>query len=367
MTTVTERRRARISIALAAQAAAPPPGASLEISELRLFPVREPVSGRAYAVVEVRTRAGITGYGEGAAISPAEFARARRFWTGRPASSYVVAGPPPPMAGAVDMALLDILGKAANAPVYRLLGGPTRHKARAFASVEGAAGVERAAAAGYHAFGIPVPPPAARNQGRAYQRDVRHLVESLRAARDPFDFVLEGGGALTAGDAASVAATVERLHPLWFDEPCAAGNLEAVRKIAAESVVPLGFGRDIPAAAFQDLLREGLIDVVRPDVSREGISRLRRIAALAEPYYTAVAPCHAGGPIATAAALHAAASVPNFFIQQIPLPESAQDREMRRALAGDVESVAAGFASLPTGPGLGIQVSLAALEKYHAS
>ena len=40
------------------------------------------------------------------------------------------------------------------------------------------------------------------------------------------------------------------------------------------------------------------------------------MAALAETYYIAVAPHHEGGPIGTAAALHLAASLPNFFIQQ---------------------------------------------------
>ncbi len=46
----------------------------------------------------------------------------------------------------------------------------------------------------------------------------------------------------------------------------------------------------------------------------------------------AVAPRHEGGPIATAAALHLAAALPNFFIQQIPLPEAAEDRAMRAAI-----------------------------------
>jgi galactonate dehydratase len=196
------------------------------------------------------------------------------------------------------------------------------------------------------------------------------LVETLRSAGGPqLDFVLDGGGQLTPGDAANVAMTLEPIHPLWFDEPVAIANARTIRKIADESVVPLGFGRDITEpSVYQELLRESLIDVVRPDIAREGISGSRRIAALAEPYYVAVAPHHEGGPIATAAALHLAASLPNFFIQHIPRPEAAADLEMRKALAGpSIEEIHDGFAALPSGPGLGIQVSEAALERYHAA
>ena len=144
-----------------------------------------------------------------------------------------------------------------------------------------------------------------------------------------------------------------------------AANLGALKKIAAENVTPLGFGRFIQQpAAFQDLLREDAIDILRPDISLNGISRIRQMAAIAEPYYVAVAPYHDGGPVATAAALQLAASLPNFFIQQFPLPAAEQDRKMRAAVAGAVEVVKDGFAVLPTAPGLGITVDEKALEEY---
>ena len=74
------------------------------------------------------------------------------------------------------------------------------------------------------------------------------------------------------------------------------------------------------------------------------------------------------GPIATAAALHLAASLPNFFIQHIPLPEAEEDVRMRAALAGaEIERVRGGFAAIPSGPGLGIKVNESGLEKYHAA
>jgi L-alanine-DL-glutamate epimerase-like enolase superfamily enzyme len=69
--------------------------------------------------------------------------------------------------------------------------------------------------------------------------------------------------------------------------------------------------------------------------------------------------------IGTAAAPHLAASLPNFFIQHIPIPSAEADRRMRAELTGGpVETVKDGFAPLPTAPGLGIAVHEEALEKY---
>jgi L-alanine-DL-glutamate epimerase-like enolase superfamily enzyme len=59
-----------------------------------------------------------------------------------------------------------------------------------------------------------------------------------------------------------------------------------------------------------------------------------------------------------------AASLPNFFIQQIPFPAADQDRQMRAAVAGAVEVVREGYAVLPTAPGLGVTVDEKALQEY---
>jgi galactonate dehydratase len=280
-------------------------------------------------------------------------------------------GPPAVMA-ALNMAMLDIAGKSVKAPVYQVLGGPTRNKCRALAPLEGAtdgeltASLRSAKAAGYKAFLVPTPAAAARNQGQAFVMATRKRMEAMREAAGPgSEFVLDCGGALLPADATNLAAEFERFHLLWLEEPFASLNVGALKKIANESVTPLGIGRSVHQPhIFQDLLREDAIDILRPDLGLNGISQIRQMAAIAENYYIAVAPYHNGGPIGSAAAFQLAASLPNFFIQHMPLPQAEQDRKMRSAIAGAIETVKDGFAVLPNAPGLGITVNVKALEEY---
>jgi len=362
---------------MAAQAAAAAPAAGpLSIANCKAYAVREPVSKRQYAILRVETAGGIAGWGETRAIAPVDLAQAAAILRGRHATAYAPLytqlAALPDLRAAVNMALLDIVGQAAKAPVYQVLGGPTRHKARALASVADADDAalldacKRARAAGFRAFKIPVVAPGARNSGRPFAAANRKRLESLRAALgEDSDFVIDCAAALSPGDASTLSDALERLHPLWLDEPCETTSLSAIAKVAGERVTPLGFGRSLTTpAAFQDLLREDVIDVFRPDLARNGITQIRKFAALAEANYIAIAPYHDGGPAGTVAALHLAASLPNFFAQQIPLPEAEEDRRFRAALAGAaLESVTDGYLTLPTEPGLGLKIDASLLGK----
>ncbi len=357
MPAVIERRRAL----LLAQARAQPGAAATgphAISGMRAFQMAASQSGPGYVVLQVRTASGLTGYGECRTLSSAELKSTADAVEGRAATSYEVLDPlvPRVVRAALNMALLDILGKATNAPVYRVLGGPTRNKARAITRLLGGSDTEladdlkRQLATGYRAFLLPIPVPGARNQGSDYIHAAVARFEAMRAAEPTADFALECSAELSAGDAAALATALEKLHPLWFDEPCAVSNIATLRKISDETVVPLGFGRGIvDGGVYQQLLREGVIDLLRLDVLAHGITGMRKLAALAETYYVDVAPWHDGGPIANAAALHAAASIPNFYIAQLVNPEA--------------NSVHDGYFALSAAPGLGVEVDERQLEK----
>jgi galactonate dehydratase len=356
MSSILERRKALLSSAGATVAieiaTSPHP-----ISEVRAFQVGTAGAQNSYVVLQVRTGSGLTGYGECNSLSSTELKATNAAVVGRSASSYQVLNGLVPVAvrGGLNIALLDILGQATKAPIYRVLGGPTRNKARAITRLAGnsdnelQSSLQNQLAAGFRAFLIPIPAPTARNQGSEFIRLAVARLQAMRAAAPHADFAFEADSQLTPGDAASLAAAVESMHPLWLDEPCPVTNLETIHKVADETVVPLAFGRTIAdPGTFQDLLREGLVDLLRPDLLTYGITGIRRLSAMAETYYVDLAPWHKGGAIGNAAALHAAASIPNFFIAQANSP----------AAPAPVD----GFFALPKGPGLGIDIDESSFE-----
>lgn len=348
----------------------------LTITGLKAWRMKEPVSGRRYTVVRVESAAG-AGWGEGGPAPATQIAAARSVVTGRRATDnefirYALAGSPA-MEAAVSNAMLDLTARSAGVPVYRYLGGPTRYKARLLAHIDGtnedalASSVSRAAQQGFKAFTLPIPSRDAMWRMQAYVDAIRKRVDRLKAAAGPGgDFVLDAKATLTPGDAGFIATAFEKDHLLWLDEPTSVVTSESLAKITGESVMPVGVGRNIlDVSQFQSLLRFGCVQILRPDAGLNSMLKLKRMAAVAETNYVAIGPYHDGGPAATAAAIHLAASLPNFFIQQVPRPSAEQDRAMRAELtSGDRETATGGFAALINKPGLGFEMSEQALNRY---
>lgn len=336
------------------------------IERLDVFTVREPASGRRYSLVKLSVKGGVTGWGECRPLTASETDSVRTLAVGQPVHRYEVLRTKMethPARAAVNAACLDALGKGAKAPVFQVLGGPTRNKVRALTDWSPAA-----LRAGHRAFVVRLPEITFPNPRKQFLSRVRERLDTLRReAGDSADFVLDGNNQLLPGEAQNVSAAIEDFHPLWFDEPCALTNLGAARKLSQENVTPLGWGRHmVRLAEVQNLLREQMIDVVRLDLERHGVSAIRRAAALAETYYVAVAPYHAGGPVGTAAAIHLAASLPNFFIQQVPFADGDDARVRAELAGGDIERVREGFLTLPAKAGLGIEVNESTLRRYAA-
>jgi galactonate dehydratase len=224
-----------------------------------------------------------------------------------------------------------------------------------------------AQANGYRAFTLRVPPRESMSRLQAYIDAVRKNFDDFKkAAGEDAEVVLDAGGSLLPGDAAVVARAMERAHPIWFDEPTGVLSRDALSRITDESTMPLGLGRNIHNIGdFQNLLSLGCVDVIRPNLGLNSLHKIRRMAAIAETHYIAVAPFHNGGPLATMLGIHLGASISNFYTQETPIPASARDRAMRaEILGGTVERAQDGFAPLVNQPGLGVRLDEQALSRY---
>ena len=358
---------------------APPQSVShpLAIAQFRAWRLKEPVSGRRYTVVKLQSQSGASGYGEGGPATSAEIVEARTIVAGRRAteSEFVRArlAALSAMEAAVNNAMLDLVSRSKQIPIYQYLGGPTRFKARLLAQLEGsdeasiAGPLERARRLGFQAFTM----PALQRDGmiplQEYVNRMRKQVDAIRAKGGAdSEWVLDGAGLMTPGDAATVATALERTHLMWFDEPTSVLTTDGIAKFGDESVMPIGFGRKITdIGTFQNMLRNGSVNVVRPSLGLNSLAKIKRIAAIAETHYVAVAPYHSGGPIGTLAGLHINAALPNSFVQEVPVPASDRDAAMRAELtSGNKEVAEKGFAALINRPGLGVDVNERALDAH---
>jgi galactonate dehydratase len=362
---------------------APPPAIDhpLNIVEFRAWRVKEPVSNRRYTVVRLKSQGGTSGYGEGAPALGPEIAAARAAAIGRRATESelirALLDRTPALEAAVNGAMLDLVSRAKNIPIYQYLGGPVRYKARLLAHLDGkeatevAPSLERAQRQGFQAFTMAAPQRDATIPLRAYIDLVRKHVTDMQAMAQQrsgaaAEWVIDGAGAMTPGDAASVAVALEPVHPIWFDEPTGVITQDGLAKIVEESVMPIGLGRKITdIVGFQSLLASGSVNVVRPSLGLNSLTKIKRIAAIAETHYVAIAPFHDGGPIGSMAGIHLNAAIINAYAMQIPVPASDRDAAMRAEItSGLKETGDKGFAALMNRPGLGFDVNEQALDAY---
>jgi len=374
MSSISRRRRPAFPVVFAPAQDANHP---LAIAAFRAWRVKEPVSGRRYTVVKLTSQSGVTGYGEGEASTAADIGDARTAVAGRRATESEFIrhrlAAAPAMEAAVSNAMLELIAKSKGLSIYQYLGGPTRFKVRMLAHLEGtdeagmAAPLERAKRSGFGAFTMALPPRESLAPLQLWVDQVRGRVTSMQARGGAnSEWVIDAAGSMTPGDAATVAVALERAHPLWFDEPVAELTTAALAKIVDRSTMPIGLGRSVTdLAAFQNLLRFGSVNVLRPSFGLNSVTKIKRMAAIAESHYVAIVPYHDGGPIGTVAGIHLNAALPNSYAQQVPMPAADGDAAMRAEItSGDMEIATDGFAALRNRPGLGFEVNEKALDTY---
>ena len=368
---------------------------------------------RNFVTLKIRTESGLTGIGD-ATLNGRELAVASYLenhvcplligrdagaiedtWQYLYKGSYWRGGPVGMTAiGAVDVALWDIKGKAANLPVYELLGGKARDGVLVYGHANGETvsdaleWVGRYLEDGYLAVRVQCGVPGlastygVSSDKRFYEpadldlptenvwsteRYLRFVPELIEATRDRhgFDFHLlhDVHHRLTPIEAARLGKSLEPYALFWLEDAVPAELQEGFRLIRQHTTTPLAVGEVLPTIwDFRTLITEQLIDYVRTSVQRAGgISHLRKIAALAEIYHVRLG-CHGAtdlSPVTMAAALHVDVSVANFGIQEY-MPHTDATYEV----FPHGYSFRDGRLHLDDRPGLGVEIDEEAAAQY---
>jgi len=266
----------------------------------------------------------------------------------------------------LEVACWDIIGKALDQPVYKLLGGAVRNQIKGYANGwytgertpdEFHAAAKRVLDKGYKALKFDPFGAGFYEMDRAEKNYVIGLVEAVRDAVGPdVEILIEMHGRFNPVTAVEFARELAQFKPSWLEEPVPPENIAAQKK-AADAIAPLG----IPVATgerlhtmyeYRELFELQACDIIQPDITHfGGILNTKKLAAWAEAYYMLIAPHNVGGPISTAAALHLAACTPNFKIQEHF--NDFAEAYVKKAAPGNPE-IEDGYFALPSGPGLGV-------------
>jgi L-alanine-DL-glutamate epimerase-like enolase superfamily enzyme len=257
---------------------------------------------------------------------------------------------------AIDIALWDIAGKAANRPVYQLLGGSAASSLSAYASLTRYADPEF----------------VRKNVARALDGGYRHLklheidVNCVRAARevagDGIEIMLDVNCPWSVREALDMTKKLRPFNLRWLEEPVwPPENHQGLAQVRQEGGIPIAAGENASTLMdFQHLLEAKAVDFIQPSPAKMGgITELAKVFALANAHNTTVK-VHTfyDGP-GLLAAIHANAAFggPDAWVEWRYFDFEAQ-------LYGEAIIPSKGVIAVPQAPGLGLEPSADVIRKY---
>jgi D-galactarolactone cycloisomerase len=273
----------------------------------------------------------------------------------------------------IDIALWDIKGKATGLPVCKLLGGCFRDRVQTYATglyfrrVDDLPAALAAEAAGYVAEGFQA---VKMKVGLGLAADRANL-RAVRAAIGP-EIVLmaDANHAFDSKEAIRLGRVMEDLGLYWFEEPVPPEDIDGYVEVKAALDLAIAGGEaEFTRYGFRTLLGRRAVDIVQPDTCNAGgLTECKRIMALALAHGIHYMPHVWGSAVGLAANLHLAATVPDNppCLRPTPLLFEFDRTEnlFRDQLALTPIRHHQGWLTVPTGPGLGIEIDQGIVELY---
>lgn len=273
----------------------------------------------------------------------------------------------------IENALYDIMGKALNVPVYKLLGGKFRSDIQLYAdchageSNDPKAYGDKALEVIEEGFGAVKFDVDSTGTGKldAYNwtvgaKEMSHIIRLIEGIRSAIgyeiDLAIDCHGQFDLPSAITLAKAVEPLRLLWLEEPVPAENIDALVQVRRSSSTVICSGENqYTRFEFMELFARQAVDVIMPDLAKAGgIAEAKRIADLADVHYIPIAPHNVSSPLGMMASCHVMASVPNFLFLEF----HARDIPWWNDLCdGDKPFVHNGKMTVSERPGIGVELN----------
>jgi L-alanine-DL-glutamate epimerase-like enolase superfamily enzyme len=268
-------------------------------------------------------------------------------------------------ASAIDNCLWDILGKAVNLPVYRLLGA-YKERVRAYASSQHlktvddfVADLQHAKKDGFTAYKIH--PPELPGGDCDYKLDMEVAKAVRKHAGDNFPLLYDPVGVYTRDEAMKVGRLLDQLNFVSYEDAIPTTDIEGLAQLAEALDVPITIGEFIYSPYnYAEYVRRGACDVVRFIVDNVGgITGGMKVARMAECFGMECQPHNWGTTLDHAVHFHCELAMPNCVWFEMTQPQGITDRPyFKDQIRIDKE----GYVPAPTKPGLGYEIDRNVLD-----
>jgi gluconate/galactonate dehydratase len=278
----------------------------------------------------------------------------------------------------IEVALHDLAGKILDLPAYQLLGGKYRDEVRVYCDCHTEAEADPEACAdeaervveelGYDALKFDLDVPSGHEKDRANRHlrpgEIRHKVEIVEAVtervKDRADVAFDCHWTFSGGSAKRLAEKLEPYDVWWLEDPVPPENLEVQEQVTKSTTTPVTAGENrYRVTEMRRLIEDQAVDIVAPDLPKVGGMReTRKIADVANQYYVPVAMHNVSSPVATMAAAHVGAAIPNSLAVEYHSYELGWWADL---VEEDV--IVDGSIEVPEKPGLGLTLDRDVVEE----
>jgi L-alanine-DL-glutamate epimerase-like enolase superfamily enzyme len=271
----------------------------------------------------------------------------------------------------VDTAIWDLYGKIKGKPVCELIGGKTdpfpvygSSMRRDISPEDEAARLAKLRdARGFKAFKVRLGVPTGHDRDASPGRTEKLIPAVRKAVGDDVQLLADGNSCYTPPRAIEVGRRMEDNHYFWFEEPCPYWELEWTAEVAAALKMNVAGGeQDNDLAQWRRMIRINAVDILQPDLCYlGGFTRAWRVAKMGQKAGKLVVPHSSHLSLVTLFSLHFMAAIPNAgpFVE-FTIEGGADQGETMYSPSLEVRD---GKVKIPDGPGWGVKINPAWLEK----